>query len=106
MKWILEQFREAEGVTWQDPWLQSLDLEYHNINPAKGLFFALTPAKAIGEFNDSVRRPDSMHTPPPDTRALGRGNAVSQFCEQRIPYVVNWDLSVWKNGCQPDGEPI
>jgi proteasome accessory factor A len=90
-KWMLEQFREAEGLTWQDPWLQSLDLEYHNINPAKGLFFAVTPAKAIGEFNDSVRRPEATRTPPADTRARGRGVAIAGFQEHPAPYVINWD---------------
>ena len=90
-KWLLETFREAEGLTWQDPWLQSLDLEYHNINPAKGLFFALHPAKAIGEFNDSVRRFETTQTPPADTRACGRGRAVSLFRNRALPYVINWD---------------
>lgn len=90
-KWLLETFREAEGLAWHDPWLQSLDLEYHNINPAKGLFFALSPAKAIGEFNDSVRRLDSMENPPSDTRARGRGVAVSLFQNRQVPYVINWD---------------
>jgi proteasome accessory factor A len=90
-KWLLETFREAEGLDWQDPWLQSLDLEYHNINPAKGLFHALTPAKAIGEFNDSVRRPDSVTEPPANTRAHGRGVAVGLFRDRDAPYVINWD---------------
>ena len=90
-KWLLETFRESEGLTWQDPWLQSLDLEYHNINPAKGLFFALTPAKGIGEFNQRVQRPEAMSRPPADTRAHGRGVAVSLFQERQLPYVINWD---------------
>ena len=90
-KWLLDMFRQAEGLTWQDPWLQSLDLEYHNINPAKGLFFALTPAKAIGEFNDSVRRRETMRSPPADTRARGRGVAVKLFQGRQLPYVINWD---------------
>ena len=34
-KWLLEQFIEAEGIDWGDPWLESLDLEYHNLNPKK-----------------------------------------------------------------------
>jgi proteasome accessory factor A len=90
-KWLLETFRENEGLSWQDPWLQSLDLEYHNINPAKGLFFALTPAKGIGEFNQRVRRPEAMAQPPADTRAHGRGLAVSLFQQRKLPYVINWD---------------
>src|SRR5437899_3298108 len=28
-KWLLEAFVESEGLTWDDPWLQSIDLEYH-----------------------------------------------------------------------------
>lgn len=90
-KWMLEQFREAEGLEWQDPWMQSLDLEYHNIDPAKGLFFAVTPAKAIGEFNESVRIREAVRVPPPDTRACGRGRAVAKLRDARSPYIVNWD---------------
>jgi len=44
-------FIEDQGLSWQDPWIQSLDLEYHNVHPERGLFFALKPAKTIGEFN-------------------------------------------------------
>ena len=46
-KWLLETFMEAEGLSWDDPWLQSLDLEYHNIDPEKGLFFGV-PRNALG----------------------------------------------------------
>src|ERR1700755_2374445 len=67
-KWLLTTFMEEEGLSWQDPWLQSLDLEYHNINPNKGLFYALKPAKAIGEFNAAVRREEAIRTPPQNTR--------------------------------------
>lgn len=106
-KWLLNTFRESEGLTWQDPWLQSLDLEYHNINPTKGLFFALTPAKRIGEFNDSVRRAESMHIPPSDTRARGRGVAVSMFQGRQLPYVINWDsISLENSSYLPMPDPF
>jgi proteasome accessory factor A len=90
-KWLLTMFMEEEGLGWQDPWLQSLDLEYHNINPARGLFFALKPAKAIGEFNASVRREESIRQPPGATRAKGRSKAIARFQEKHLPYIVNWD---------------
>jgi hypothetical protein len=90
-KWLLDAFRESENLSWQDPWLQSLDLEYHNINPAKGLFFALQPAKAIGEFNASVRSTHAMHHPPANTRARGRAAAVSHFQKGSQSYIINWD---------------
>lgn len=90
-KWLLETFMAAEDVGWDDPWLQSLDLEYHNIDPRKGLFFGVAGAKRIGEWNDSVRRPEAMLTPPADTRAAGRAMAVAWFQKKRLPYVINWD---------------
>ena len=32
-KELLEALREEEKLSWSDPWLQSIDLEYHNIVP-------------------------------------------------------------------------
>lgn len=90
-KWLLEMFMESEGLTWEDPWLQSLDLEYHNIDPAKGLFFGVNPAKRIGEWNNSVRRTEASYHPPPNTRAAGRAQAVAWFQRSEQPYVINWD---------------
>ena len=90
-KWLLEAFMTDEKVGWNDLWLESLDLEYHNIDPAKGLFFGVKAAKRIGEWNNSVRRPEARTTPPRNTRASGRGRAVAWFQNRRQPYVINWD---------------
>ena len=90
-KWLLETFMAAENIGWEHPWLQSLDLEYHNIDPARGLFFGVTPAKRIGEWNDSMRRKEASFTPPANTRAAGRAQAVAYFQKRQHPYVINWD---------------
>ena len=90
-KWLLEAFVESEGLAWDDPWLQSIDLEYHNIDPLRGLFFAVTPGKRIAEWNNNVRRPSATHVPPPNTRASGRARAVAFFQNCTSPYVINWD---------------
>jgi proteasome accessory factor A len=97
-RWLLETFRESEGLTWQDPWLQSLDLEYHNVNPEKGLFFALPQEGAIGEFNFRIRKPETMRVPPGDTRASGRGQAVALLQGTSAPYLINWDSISVENG--------
>lgn len=90
-KFLLDTFREAEALPWQHPWIQSLDLEYHNLNPARGLFHALAPSKTVGEWNNSVRRCEATRQPPADTRAQGRGTAVGLFQSRQLPYVINWD---------------
>lgn len=91
-KWLLDTFAEAENLSWQDPWLQSVDLEYHNLDPAKGLFFGLSPIGRIGAFNDTVRQPALTRLAPSNTRAKGRGVAVGRLQERKnVPYVINWE---------------
>jgi hypothetical protein len=90
-KWLLETFIESEGLFWDHPWLQSIDLEYHNIDPARGLFFAVKPGKRIAEWNNGVRRRNAMQAPPANTRASGRARAVAFFQSCDFSYVVNWD---------------
>lgn len=90
-KYLLETFRDEEGLEWDDPWLQSLDLEYHNIDREKGLFYALDPCPRIAEWNARVQRPEAVSNPPQSTRALGRGRAVELLQERELPYVINWD---------------
>ncbi len=96
-KWLLEMFMESEKLTWDDPWLHSLDLEYHNINPVKGLFFGAQPAKRIGEWNNSVRQTEARAKPPQNTRACGRARAVEFFQKRKQPYVINWDSIACEN---------
>ena len=44
--WLLETFREAEQLEWHDPMLKSLDFEYHNLHPEKGLYYGLLEERA------------------------------------------------------------
>ena len=90
-KWLLETFMESEKLKWDDSSLQSIDLEYHNINPGRGLFFGVTAGKRIAEWNNRVRRLGATRNPPLNTRALGRAHAVAFFQKCDFPYVINWD---------------
>jgi proteasome accessory factor A len=90
-KWLLETFIESEGLSWNHPWLRSIDLEYHNIDPTRGLFFAVKPGKRIADWNNWVRRPNAMQAPPTNTRASGRARAIAFFQSCDFPYVINWD---------------
>src|SRR5947207_773710 len=40
-KFLLDQLQEEEKLAWSDPWLQSIDLEYHNIELDRGLYYEL-----------------------------------------------------------------
>lgn len=92
-KWLLDAFAESEGLDWSRPddraWLQSQDLEYHNVDPAEGLYLMLEQSGQVSQLlsDEEVRR--AMVVPPSDTRAYFRGVALEKFSAQVRS--LNWD---------------
>ena len=84
-KWLLETFVESEEIECDDPWLQSIDLEYHNINVEEGLFYGLPMQNVVTDEQIQA----AMHTPPADTRAYFRGKSLNKF-EDAVK-TVQWD---------------
>lgn len=77
--WLLETFMREERVAWDDPWLASLDLEYHNVNPERGLFLGL---EAEGKTTRLATEEDiarALNEGPSDTRGGIRGLCVRRF---------------------------
>ena len=99
-KWLLQTFIDNEHLTWHDPWLQSLDLEYHNLDPHRGLYFALVSAGRVHPLVSPERTAFCAANPPANTRAAARGIAVRYLREQATDYVINWD-SIKVNGADP-----
>lgn len=104
--WLLETYREAEGAEWDDPVLKSLDLEYHNLHAAKGLYYGLEEeGRGLRLTTDRVITMAEDH-PPRNTRAFGRGELIRHLLgaghatgfepsagdEDEMPcdYVINW----------------
>ncbi|MFY9269604.1 MAG: proteasome accessory factor PafA2 family protein [Candidatus Manganitrophaceae bacterium] len=89
-EWLLTSFMESERIGWGDPWLASLDLEYHNIDPMKGL------VSALEEEGKTVRRTTdaaidlAVDSPPRNTRASGRGEVIRSLLSGKNPYMINW----------------
>ena len=96
-KWLLDMFREDEGLEWSDPWLQSLDLEYHNINPERGLYHDLMKKGGIERVIDDEHVDRANFEPPQDTRAKARSQLVKVLSEHRVRYIVDWDSVYLEN---------
>lgn len=89
---LYEGFIASEGLSWQDDMLHSLDLEYHNINPAVGLHAALEDQGRMIRYSDDVSVARAMTSPPASTRAHARGGIVSALIERPgLGYIVDWD---------------
>jgi proteasome accessory factor A len=105
--WLLETFREAEHAEWNDPMLKSLDLEYHNLNPDKGLYYGLEEEGRVPRLTTDKAVDLATEHPPRNTRAYGRGELVKHLLtcgapaesdaagrdERHFPsYVINWSI--------------
>ena len=88
-KWMLETFISEEGVSWDDPWLQSLDLEYHNIDSEAGLYYGLEAQGLMRRVVTDEQIEAAIHHPPPDTRAYFRGKSLDRF--RADVKSVQWD---------------
>lgn len=78
---LLESFREQEKLSWGDPWLQSIDLEYHNIEPEEGLFYELSRQQTVRTVVTEDEIVNAITTAPETTRAWFRGRSVARFPE-------------------------
>src|SRR5712672_1624724 len=81
-KFLLSELQGEEKLQWSDPWLQAIDLEYHNIDLERGLYYELLRQGSMRRVvsEDEIRR--AIFSPPETTRAFFRGRAVARFTDQ------------------------
>jgi len=92
---LLEGYRERHGLTWSDPRLAAMDLQYHDLRPGRSL------AARVGleriTTDEEVERAKSE--PPDDTRAYFRGRCLQRWSEDIV--AANWDSMVFDIGDDP-----
>lgn len=88
--WLLENFMEEEKIDWEDPWLKSLDIEYHNVNPNRGLYFGLESEQKTSRRSTAACIEQAVIVPPGETRATGRAMIIRKLLQHPSPYIVNW----------------
>lgn len=97
--WLLESFAQDETLEWDDPWLASLDLEYHNIHTERGLYLGL---EQEGKAQRLCSNEDIQHAlthGPSTTRAGIRGLCVKKF--RKEIQAIQWERIHLKSLTQP-----
>ncbi len=79
-KWI-EAYMARNRLSWRDPKVSLLDLQYHDIRPDRGILERLTD-------DESIER--AKHIPPQTTRARLRGEFIRQANLKGKDYRVDW----------------
>src|SRR5438876_2190009 len=95
-KFLLNALQEEEKLSWNDPWLQSIDLEYHNVDLERGLYYELARQGSIRRIVSEDEIKTAIFTPPETTRAFFRGRAVARFNNEITS--IQWDEIVFTNG--------
>jgi proteasome accessory factor PafA2 len=95
-KFLLNALQEEEKLSWNNPWLQSIDLEYHNVDFETGLYYELVRQGSIRRTVSEEDIKTAIFAPPETTRAFFRGRSVAKFNDQIAS--LQWDEIVFANG--------
>jgi proteasome accessory factor PafA2 len=90
---LLNQYRDRDGLEWDDAKLHLIDLQYSDIRPDKGLYHKLVAMGRIERLLVDDEVADAMHVPPVDTRAYFRGRCLEQYADQIA--AASWDSVIF-----------
>ena len=94
-KFLLDALQEEEKLSWRDPWLQSIDLEYHDLDLDQGLYYELLRKGLMRRVTNEEEIKASIFNPPETTRAFFRGRTVARFNDEISS--IQWDEIVFTN---------
>ena len=76
-EWI-DKFMDRHQLSWRDPEVSLLDLQYHDIRLEKGVYYRLALNDQVDRITDDETIEQAKHRPPQTTRARLRGEFIRQ----------------------------
>ncbi|MEA1902743.1 MAG: depupylase/deamidase Dop [Actinomycetota bacterium] len=95
-KRLLQGFVDRDGLEWSNAKLRAFDLQYHDVDPAKGLYNRLAARGSMRRLFTDDEIETAVSNPPEGTRAYFRGRCVSDFSDSLV--AANWDSLVFDVG--------
>lgn len=93
---LINRYREKKGYEWYNPRLAMMDLQYHDLNPDKGIYYTLVKDGYIDTFISEGMVLLAKDTPPRDTRAFFRGTCIKKFPKE--VYATSWSSVLFDIG--------
>ena len=88
---LLQRFRERAGAGWDDPRIAAMDIQWHDLDPARGLAQKLRAAGHLERLVGDEEIAAAVTEPPEDTRAWFRGECVRRYGPQGDMRGASWD---------------
>ena len=90
---ILEGYRNRDGLGWDNPRLQLVDLQYADVRAEKGLYNRLADRGRMERIVSEADVLRAAHKPPEDTRAYFRGRCLEQYADHVA--AASWDSVIF-----------
>ncbi len=87
---LIEAYRERHDLPLNHPKVALLDLQYHDIDRGRSVFYKLQQAGRIERVVTDADIVEAMDTPPQTTRARLRGEFIRRAKERKRDYTVDW----------------
>jgi proteasome accessory factor A len=87
-EYLFREFCAQEGLEWGHTWLESQDLEFHQIHPKRSLGMAMVKPTEL--WSPSVLR-QCMTKPPPNSRASMRSRLMREIMDKECSYFLDWE---------------
>ena len=87
---LLDVYRDRHDLDWADARLAAMDLQYHDINQQRGLFYKLQSRGLVERTCTDEEILEAVDTPPQTTRARLRGEFIRKAKARKRDYTVDW----------------
>jgi proteasome accessory factor A len=93
--WVMKKdlmisYMEKKDCGWDDPRILLMDLQYHDVNRSRGLYYILEKMDMAEKVVEEADIQIAMNEPPQTTRAKIRGDFIRFAREKNRSYTVDW----------------
>src|SRR5262249_9654044 len=87
---LLERYREREGISLSHPKIALMDLQYHDVNRRRGLFYKMQERGLVERICRDEDIDSAVELPPQTTRARVRVEFIRKAKQSMRDYTVDW----------------
>ena len=87
---LVEAYRARHSLPLSHPRVGLLDLQYHDVDQSRGLFYRLQQHGLVERITTDAAITEAMSQPPQTTRARLRGEFIRRAKERRRDFTVDW----------------
>jgi proteasome accessory factor A len=87
---VIEEYRSRHKLALDDPRVQMLDLQYHDIDRTRGVFYKMQSRGMVERVCDDDTIEHAKDVAPQTTRARLRGEFIKRAKERKRDFTVDW----------------